>query len=1127
MSSTPPATASGQPPPQSNAQLAVLLAQAYQDIEALRTERDNALHRAENAQALLSATSAASGPGSSGAASNDAAATITALQTVNESQLRTISDLNTRLKAIAEHWSAYERWCSGIDVRTADARFALGRSINGLTNTSDNDAIASASSPLPFKDILPFQPGSLSRRQSRATLSSHPALQIPPGAPGGRPTSSAGVPSNLPPIPSGVVAGRVRPRESSIPRRRSDDEPGSATFRRDPLDPAAAEERQHRQSIDDTDSAGDAVEGERQRKRIRADAGPAALSTSVAPNIARRDRARFNDSPGANFPQFAFSHNQPQYGQTDMPPPQEYRFPKPPGTEARQRGSEPTIIPPQLHISSHSYHRSEGTRHGPRGNSDSTLASAITPTTAITTPMTGRSSIPSGSKDSFPLDSPHPRHAHRYSRSSGDIRADSMGDPGGIMGGPRTDSPPPIEGARRFPFERQDSAMSVEGGRERDKDRSLGMQRQEQHRRPRQSGDEGGHERMELDEGVDPRLAEGDQGRVGRQSIGRRGRRTGTGMDDDERDSVEEFFTTAVDPTGDHGRGGEGEERDELQDDREMSPMSTQPVRSQSHSGQHVERWRSLDRERELRQREDEQRGDSGTQMHYTNANGLVKIKSDQFRYYSTPDQLKQHSPSTSPHLSSSHPQPQHGSTYPPPAFQTTLAMQQGQLQPIRRGTIAGIVTTPTPRDEFSYQATRASYSGPSHSRRPSGENGPPSSSLSHPSLTGPPSAGGPLSAGTSGTHIIYPHSQQPRHTGPGPAVKPTLNAQGQRTCRQCGQPGRYKDGKCVEKWGPGPAGPGTVCDRCRKKMKRVERRGTQDAGSIGQHLPLQPLAANQGQPQLSPRQYYPPQSQGSYPREGTQYSPSDGTGHPREFQFQTPLSANSPTWVRGSKDWTAESRHGRTGSIGTSPTSQQPKSANQPAAKLKEKRRAPTYSPSPSPAVQVDVDETRSSKSASQARSGDDDGAASNAGSSQPRKNSGDSTRSVMESAAEVLEVALADDDGPEAISPAGSTAKDKDGEDDADGDGDMEDALGEEEEDADVEPSANAGSASGGPDSDQDRSRHSASVIPSPAPQTSRKTPVSRTSTSSQVPVNEKDSGLKPKWVKLEDDSVIAAQG
>lgn len=40
------------------------------------------------------------------------------------------------------------------------------------------------------------------------------------------------------------------------------------------------------------------------------------------------------------------------------------------------------------------------------------------------------------------------------------------------------------------------------------------------------------------------------------------------------------------------------------------------------------------------------------------------------------------------------------------------------------------------------------------------------------------------------------------------------LNFAGQRTCRQCGETGRYKDGKCVEKWGPGPKGPGTVCDR-------------------------------------------------------------------------------------------------------------------------------------------------------------------------------------------------------------------------------------------------------------------------------------------------------------------------
>ena len=69
-----------------------------------------------------------------------------------------------------------------------------------------------------------------------------------------------------------------------------------------------------------------------------------------------------------------------------------------------------------------------------------------------------------------------------------------------------------------------------------------------------------------------------------------------------------------------------------------------------------------------------------------------------------------------------------------------------------------------------------------------------------------------------------------------GSASYPPTNAQGERICRQCGLPGRFKDGKCVEKWGPGPEGPGTVCDRCRKKMKRVERRGTLDGQLASTH---------------------------------------------------------------------------------------------------------------------------------------------------------------------------------------------------------------------------------------------------------------------------------------------------
>jgi len=64
-------------------------------------------------------------------------------------------------------------------------------------------------------------------------------------------------------------------------------------------------------------------------------------------------------------------------------------------------------------------------------------------------------------------------------------------------------------------------------------------------------------------------------------------------------------------------------------------------------------------------------------------------------------------------------------------------------------------------------------------------------------------------------------------------AVYLTSDGQRKRTCRQCGQPGRYKENKCVEKWGPGPDGPGTVCDRCRKKMKRVEKRATQDSAMM------------------------------------------------------------------------------------------------------------------------------------------------------------------------------------------------------------------------------------------------------------------------------------------------------
>ncbi|RDB14976.1 hypothetical protein Hypma_016162 [Hypsizygus marmoreus] len=89
-------------------------------------------------------------------------------------------------------------------------------------------------------------------------------------------------------------------------------------------------------------------------------------------------------------------------------------------------------------------------------------------------------------------------------------------------------------------------------------------------------------------------------------------------------------------------------------------------------------------------------------------------------------------------------------------------------------------------------------------------------------------------------------------------AAFPPTNEQGQRICRQCGMAGRYKDGKCVEKWGPGPMGPGTVCDPRRKKMKRVERRGTLET----QQLQQQQLAANASTTHVPPHRNSQSQSQ-------------------------------------------------------------------------------------------------------------------------------------------------------------------------------------------------------------------------------------------------------------------------
>ncbi|KAJ7893711.1 hypothetical protein B0H14DRAFT_3666341 [Mycena olivaceomarginata] len=71
--------------------------------------------------------------------------------------------------------------------------------------------------------------------------------------------------------------------------------------------------------------------------------------------------------------------------------------------------------------------------------------------------------------------------------------------------------------------------------------------------------------------------------------------------------------------------------------------------------------------------------------------------------------------------------------------------------------------------------------------------------------------------SGAGGRDHLPPHERrEPAHL---PPVRPPRALQGGQVRREVG---------------PGPLGPGTVCDRCRKKMKRVERRGTMEMAAAG-----------------------------------------------------------------------------------------------------------------------------------------------------------------------------------------------------------------------------------------------------------------------------------------------------
>ncbi|KAF9445815.1 hypothetical protein P691DRAFT_830213 [Macrolepiota fuliginosa MF-IS2] len=178
------------------------------------------------------------------------------------------------------------------------------------------------------------------------------------------------------------------------------------------------------------------------------------------------------------------------------------------------------------------------------------------------------------------------------------------------------------------------------------------------------------------------------------------------------------------------------------------------------------------------------------------------------------------------------------------------------------------------------------------------------------PVVTGAPpkkqkyTGGGGVTPAASATNL-GPIETPPVPTPPVAAFPPT-NAEGQRICRQCGLPGRYKDGKCVEKWGPGPMGPGTVCDRCRKKMKRVERRGTLEQqlananantlARTGSHVVVpQQQQQQQQQAQQQAQSHHGERSLQRSDTLLTHQGAAQGSNNGSQMSFRTVMSSASP----------------------------------------------------------------------------------------------------------------------------------------------------------------------------------------------------------------------------------------
>jgi uncharacterized C2H2 Zn-finger protein len=49
------------------------------------------------------------------------------------------------------------------------------------------------------------------------------------------------------------------------------------------------------------------------------------------------------------------------------------------------------------------------------------------------------------------------------------------------------------------------------------------------------------------------------------------------------------------------------------------------------------------------------------------------------------------------------------------------------------------------------------------------------------------------------------------------------------KKCQKCGRTGHYENGKCIEKWGPGPQGPETLCEECSRRPDPPFKEDTKD----------------------------------------------------------------------------------------------------------------------------------------------------------------------------------------------------------------------------------------------------------------------------------------------------------